>query len=239
MNKKLLVGLLLSAVLIFTAGCQGVSPDPMSKPYIAVNGSGSVKAAPDTVQISITVATEERDATAQTKNAEKVEKVVAFLKEAGIQDTEIKTIGANFYPNTRWENGREIDLGFRAENIIQVETKNLDLISKIIDGSVANGAERVSGLTFTLSDEGKESLLGNIIESAVNDARTQAESAVTSLGQTIDGVKSVVVVKEYSSPIYREMANYGMGDAKAMASTPVMPGELDYSINVSVEFFIK
>ncbi len=239
MNKKLLIILLLSLVLLFSAGCQGVSPDPMSKPYIAVNGSGSTKAAPDTVQISITVATEEKDATAQTKNAEKVEKIVTFLKETGLQENEIKTAGANFYPNTRWENGREIDLGYRAENIIQVETKKLDLISKIIDGSVANGAERVSGLSFTLSDEGKANLLGDVIESAVNDAKTQAESATASLGQGINGVKSVVVVKEYSSPIYREMANFGMGDAKAMAATPVMPGELDYRVNVSVEFFIK
>ena len=33
--------------------------------------------------------------------------------------------------------------------------------------------------------------------------------------------------------------NFGMGDAKEMAATPVMPGELDYSVSVSVEFFIK
>ncbi len=104
---------------------------------------------------------------------------------------------------------------------------------------MANGAERVSGLSFTLSDEGKANLLGDVIESAVNDAKIQAESATASLGQGVNGVKSVVVVKEYSAPIYREMANYGMGDAKAMAATPVMLGELDYRVNVSVEFFIK
>lgn len=237
--KRYIQILLLVTVLLVTAGCQGVSTDP--KPFVAVNGSGQVKAAPDTVQISITVASEERDATAQTKNAEKVEKIVAFLKEAGLEEQEIKTIGANFYPNKRWEDGREVDLGFRAENFLQVETKKLDLISIIIDGSVQNGAERISGLNYILSNEGKAGLQDEIIAAAVNDAREQAEATATSLGKSIDGVKSVIVVKEYSSPIYRAMDTLGMGGGpdEEKVSTPILPGELDYNINVAVEFFIK
>jgi uncharacterized protein YggE len=239
MSKKAAGIILLVSILLLFTGCQGAGADPMSKPYIAVNGSGNVKAAPDTVEISITVATEDKDSSAQSKNAEKVEKIITYLKEAGVQENEIKTTGANFYPNKKWENGREIDLGFRAENFLQVKTKNLDLISTILDGSVKNGAERVSGLTYTLSEEGKKNLLGDVIQEAVTDAKNQAESAVSSLGKSLDGVKSVVVIKEYSSPVYMARENFGMGDAKEMAATPVLPGELDYSVSVSVEFFIK
>jgi len=236
--RKLFIPILLLIITSFLlTGCQ--SSDPMAKPYVSVDGSSTIKAAPDTVEIQIIVVSEAPDATAQTINAEKAEKIINFLKETGLEEKEIRTTGTNFYPNKRWENGKEIDLGYKAENSLQIKTKKIELISKIIDGSIVKGAERVSGLTYSLSEEGKEGLMNDLIASAINDAKTQAESAAASLGETISGVKSVIVIKEYSSPIYREKAMLDGGSSNDMTSTPVLPGELDYTINVSVEFFIK
>lgn len=237
MKKGLVSGVLLILGIFFLSGCQG--EDAMSKPYISVYGQGSVKSVPDTVEITITVSTEALDASAQTKNAGKTEKIIEFLKEIGLEEKEIKTIGANFYPNVRWENGKEVNRGYIAKNSLQVETKKLELISKIIDGSVANGAESIGGLTFTLSDEKKETLLTELIDSAVKDGKTQAEATVASLGQSLGAVKTVMVAKEYSPPYYKEMEKYATGMRDEMESTPVLLGELDYSVNVSVEFFIK
>ena len=234
--RKKIVAIMLALVLILTiTGCQNVSGQ--DKPTVAVFGSGKTKSVPDQVQIAITIATEKRDATAQTDNAAKVAKIVEMLKALGLEEKEIQTTGANFYPNKRWENGREVDLGFRAESYLQVETKKMDLISQIIDQSVANGAERVGGLSFTLSEEARANMLSEVLESAVQDARMQAEVTAKALGKSIDGVKTVQVIKEQSYPIYRAMDMVaGKGEA---ASTPILPGEVDYMINVSVEFFLK
>ncbi len=236
--RKLFIPVLLLIITSFLlTGCQ--ASDPMAKPYVSVDGSSTIKAAPDTVEVRINIVSEAPDATAQAINAEKAEKIIKFLKDTGLEEKEIKTIGANFYPHKKWENGKEIDLGYKAENSLQIKTKKLELISKIIDGSIVNGAERVNGLTYSLSEEGKDGLMSDLIASAINDAKTQAESAATSLGETISGVKSVIVIKEYSSPIYREKAMLAGESSNDMTPTPVLPGELDYTINVSVEFFIK
>lgn len=238
MKKHFIPTLLLLIITSFLlTACQ--SSDPMSKPFVAVNGSSSIKAEPDLVEVEILVATEAADETAQMVNAEKTEKVVNYLKEIGIQESEIKTIRMNFEPNIKRENGKSVNLGYRAENYLQVKTKNIELISRIVDGSIINGAERIRGLNFSLSDEGKEALMDGLIGSAVNDAKIQAESAVNSLGQSIGGVKSMVVIKEYSSPIYRSMNSVMEDSLKEIASTPILPGELDYTIDVAVEFFIS
>lgn len=232
-----LVGL-LAAVLVLGTGCQNVTPQAET-PYIAVQGAGQVKTTPDEVQISITIATETEDATAQEENAQKVQAVIDELQEIGLTEEEIQTTGANFFPRTRWDDGREVQLGYRAENYLQVETKQLDLISAIIDRSVAAGAERVGGLNFMLSDEAKENLLEDALDSAVQDARSQAEITLRALDQEVAGIKRIEVVKEHSYPMLQSADMMrGMGTEEAQ-ETPIIPGEVDFNINIVAEFFIR
>ncbi len=236
-GKKALVLMAVSlSMVIFLAGCQTTGG---SQPYISVNGNGNVKAEPDTADLTITVISESKDKSAQEANAKKVEKIIEVLKEIGLEEKEIKTSSVNFYQNIRWENGREVNYGYKAENSLQIKTKKIDLLGQITDQAVANGAERVSGLNFSLSTEGKANLMDQVIASATADAKVQAEAAAKSLGTSVTGVKSVHIIKESSPYVYRVMSDMAMAKSEEEASTPIMPGELDYSISAAVEFFIK
>lgn len=231
-----LLGISLAVIFLMTA-CQPASAE---KPYISVNGNGNVKAEPDTAEMTITVISESKDKSAQELNAQKADKIIELLKEIGLEEKEIKTVRADFYPNIKWENGKEVNLGYRAENSLQIKTKKLDLLGKITDSAVREGAERVSGLNFSLSTEGKEALLDQVIASATADARSQAEAAAKSLGSNLGDVKSVHIIRENSPQIYRALAgNMMAADSVAREETTIMPGEMDYSINAAVEFFIK
>lgn len=232
---------ILAVALLFSAGCQSQAPGAGTEsPAIAVSGAGKISTAPDQVQLMITVASEGEDAATQQENAEKVQDVIDQLLELGLSKDDIQTAGASFYPKTRWEDGREINLGFRAESMLRIETKKMDLIGQIIDKSVAAGAERVGGLSFTLSDQARENLLADVLEAAVNDARSQAELTLQALGQQIGGVKHVEVIRENQQPIYRASdMMMATAEREADPTTPVIPGEVDYQVRIIAEFYIR
>ena len=82
-------------------------------------------------------------------------------------------------------------IGYRVSNILTVETTKLSMAGNIIDAATQAGANRVDGVSFTLSPQKQLSVQDDLIGNAVENAKAKAEKALAPLDQKIIGVKFV------------------------------------------------
>lgn len=211
---------------------------------ISVSGTGKVTATPDQVTISIAVETENPDVKiAQQENARKMSDVESALKAIGLTNDELKTTGYSIYSYTNEDNslfGKDQKI-YRVTNTVLVTTQKTDMAGEIIDTAIANGANNVNYISFSLTDESYNALRTKALTAAVVQARVDADAVSQALGVSITGVSGVNVGSSYvpnsyvSSDAYMEKA---VGSApEPMARTSIQPGDVDVTASVSVQYF--
>ena len=223
-------------VIAVLAGC-GTQRSLDNTPAINATGIGKITTEPDTVEMRFTVATEGKDNNVQGENAAKTQKIIDALVAAGLVKDEIETKNVNFYPLRRWDKdkGDQI-IGYRAENTLVIKTIKTGQAGTFVDTAVQNGAEMAGSLSFSLSDEGKQNLLDQAIEKAVADARKQAEATAKAAGVILVRIKKIDIVKISSSPV---LFDTRLKAAEAVADTPILPSDAEYSLAVNVSYEIK
>jgi hypothetical protein len=203
---------------------------------IAVTGSGKVTVVPDLATISLGVLIERNSAKAARQAAAvEMTKVVDALRKLGIDDKDIATstvsLNAVFdYP----ANAAPRIRGYQLNNIVTITVRDLDKLGDVLDDSVVAGATSVNGISFDVAD--RPAAEAKAREAAVKDAKAKADTLASGVGVKITGVSSMS--ETVSTPIWygREMA--GAAAAPDAASTPVMPGTTDVTIDVQVTFLI-
>jgi len=162
---------------------------------ITVDGKGEIFAKPDIATFSFSVIAKEGDAeTAQSSAARTMDAIVAYLKEKGVDEKDIKTTG--YYLNPRYEypqirctewscppQGEPTLIGYEVNQSIDVKVRKTEDAGMLIAGVGEQGATNVGGLNFTLDDE--ESLKAEARKAAIDDARAQAEELTKKLGVRI------------------------------------------------------
>ena len=196
---------------------------------ISISGTGIVWATPDIAQVTISVVTQSISATeAQQNNAATMKKVIQALTDVGVSKEDVKTIGYSLSPRYSYD-GQPTLIGYECRNMIAVTTKNTSEVGKLIDAAVGAGANEISGVFFTASEEKKAQLMTDAIKKAVGDADAKAQAIASALGVTITG-------KSYASisPMYQPYgATY---EAKTSEPTPIIPGELQLTVTVQVDY---
>jgi hypothetical protein len=208
---------------------------------IAVTGQGEVRAAPDRVALTFAVETAaERAAEAVAENARRSAAVAGALKPLLAREDTVATTRYTVEP--RYESPRPGErrepriTGYVVHNAVHVESRQVDKVGALIDAANGAGANRVGGLTFSLSTRGE--LVRTAIEKAGADARAQAESAAKGLGVRLKAVVSATVV---STPVVAPRQFHAMemaAEARA-APTPVEPGELTVPATLQVTYEIE
>ena len=227
-------------LLIVMMMCATTFAEELKPPIISVSGEGMVEAQPNRAAISVGVVTREKNPSAvQTANARAATNVINAIVALGIERRNISTGNYNFSPTYRhYDNGRtEID-GYEASNSVTIIVDDLNLVGKIIDAALSNGANRVNSLNFGLRD--KTAYQDEALKLAVLDARRKAEIVANALGKKILSVRSVSI--NYSSveaPRNYKMARSVAMDEAAAVETPIESGSLTCSANVHVEFEIS
>ena len=196
---------------------------------ISISGTGIVWATPDIAQVTTSVVTQSISATeAQQSNAATMTKVIEALMDAGVSKEDAKTIGYSLSPRYSYD-GQQTLIGYDCRNMIAVTTKKTSEVGKLIDVAVGAGANEVSSVVFTVSEEKRAQLMTDAIKKAVGDADAKAQAIASALGVTITG-------KSYASisPMYQP---YGaIYEAKASEPTPIIPGELQLTVTVQVDY---
>jgi uncharacterized protein len=213
----------------------------MTNNTLFVTGSATNQTKPDKVTVSLGVETTNSTAQAAlTANSDLMNKVLDALKAAGIQENETSTSIFSITPNYNYSSntnqGRLI--GFTASNSIQIESSNIESVSKWIDVAVSAGANNVNNIYFSLSDKKLDDIKNSLLKDAIDNAKTKADIAASAAGLKVIGVKSITVGEASSPPpvpLYRAQA---FADGAAPSPTPILTGQQEVSASVNIIYLI-
>jgi uncharacterized protein YggE len=132
--------------------------DMAATPLVRVNISETLRTPPD--EASLTVGTQAKAPTATAAvaaNKVKTERLLATIRSAGIRERDIQTQGIQLQPDYRWDTvpggrGRQTLIGYVAGNSIQIKTRDIDGLTKLLDMLTTAGADTVYGPNFGISD---------------------------------------------------------------------------------------
>jgi uncharacterized protein YggE len=218
------------------------APEESRDNLIHVSGTGKVTTTPDQAIILLAVETENADAkVAQQQNAQRMDAVVNTLKGAGIPAKDLRTTGYTIIPVTE-ENDKPLVTSkvrfYRVINNLEVRLNDVNRAGEVIDLAVANGANRVDQLSFTLSDKKQQEFRSQALTAAVTQARGDADAVVAALGKTIVDVNEVNVGNCYVPILYDSRSMAMETVAGAGVPTPVEVGEIDVTATVSIAYII-
>ena len=203
---------------------------------ISVSGTGRVDLAPDMATVRIGVTHQDEDAAAalqQTSDA--VAAMLARLTELGIAARDVQTAGLSLNPVWRDrpdQQGQPMPWGFEASNVVSLRLRDIAALGEVLDALVADGANRLDGVSFGLQDP--EASMDEARRLAVADARRKAtlfaEAAGVALGQVIDLTETGMATPR---PQMMEMA------AMRADSVPVAAGEVGITASVQMTFALE
>ena len=221
-----------------------VNPMPAT---ISVSGVGEATAVPDVGEFTFTVTAKGDDAaSAQSQSAEAINTITAYLAEAGVAETDVKTSGYNVYPHYRYEDrvcpigsfcpsNEPIEDGYEASQMVTVKVRNTDDAGTLISGVGERGATNISGLNFTVDDT--DSVLAEARTAAIADASTKAQALADQLGVHIVRFIGYYDETGYADQYYAK--GYAM-EAMDAAVVPDMPvGEDTTTVRVNVTYEVR
>jgi len=218
---------------------------------ISVSGMGEVFAVPDRATFTVTVREESKDvADAQEKATKKSNDIISYLKGAGVEEKDIKTVSYNVNPKYEYSQGvctqyscppsKQTLVGFEVWQTLEVKVQDPKKAGDLLSGVGSKGASEVSSLSFTIEDE--DALKAEAREQAIAEARAKADQLADQLG-----VKVVRVVGfSEDSYGYPPMPYYSRGGVAMDAaqevklSAPELPaGENKITSSVNITYEIR
>ena len=212
---------------------------------ISVSAEGKVTATPDLATVSIGVLSQGTTAVdVKNQNNDKVNKVIAYIKQQGIADKDITTSQFSFYPQQDYNNGTPKITGYQGNQSVTVKVHGVDkdqtVLGKILDGAVNNGANEINGVS--LSVENPDVLQQQAQEVAIANAKVKAQALAKAAGLTLGKVVSVSETgSNYPVPMPYAMDSVsGFGGAAVKSVAPnIQTGSQDITENMSVTFEVK
>ncbi|WP_274364287.1 SIMPL domain-containing protein [Paenibacillus thermotolerans] len=196
-----------------------------------VNGEGTSAAAPDrSVAILGTVTNNVALSAAQRDNAAAVSGVIASLQRLGIPKEHIQTYAYNIEIKYKFEDGEQIFIGYQVTHLLRVEVNRAEMTGAVVDTAVANGANTVSSIRFTVSRP--EAYYNQALAIAVGNAASKAEAIARALGGSLAG--GPVYVQEL--PVSTGPIPYQAALLAESAGTPVQPGRVNIAASVKVQY---
>lgn len=236
------------AILIATlpAGAQMPEPpdphrhDPV--PTVTVSGAGEVRVAPDLATVSLGVVAQKESARAAQQEASRIaqdilDAITALdVPEEAVQTSQLVLTPVYEQGGPRQQVPTEPRIiAYRASNVVSVRLDDLARIGPAIDAGIDAGANQVQGVDFQLEDdrEAREEALRRAVREARGKAAAMAEALEVSLGTVLDAREGGVTIHRPEFGQVRMMAM----EAQA-ADTPVSPGEITVSANVTLSYRI-
>lgn len=224
----------LGAAVVALAGVgRPEAASSASKPVggITVTGVGTITSVPNEAEFSIGV--QSKGATARealAANAEQMNKVLAAIKAAGVDRSDIKTQNVSVSPS--YSDKGQTD-GYSAGNTVLVKMHDLSKAGAVLDAASNAGANEVYGPTLTRSNQ--DSLQAKALRDAVSDARKKAAALADAAGVQLGSVTAIT--EGFSGgpqPYYAGGAERMVLDKAA----PIEPGTQDVQATVTVTFAI-
>ena len=239
MKHAIIAALMLGAVALPAAAQaqQASITQSIAGTRLDVSATGDVTRVPDIAIITAGVVT--RSATAKSalqQAATRMDRVIAALKRAGVEDRDIQTSNINLNPEYTYANNQPPNLnGYTASNQLTIRFRDIANSGAILDALVAEGANQINGPSLTIDKP--EAALDEARANAVAIGRARAEAYARSLGLR---VARIVAVSESggSFPVPPPMPMYARAEA-AQADTKIVPGEQKLQVSLSMTFELQ
>lgn len=210
---------------------------------LSVNASATTRTAPDLAVVTLGVLA--RGATAQAAQqaqSERMSAVMAATRAAGVEDAEVQTVGYSIEPQYAYpRNAAPRVTGYVSRNIVTVRVSDLSAVSRLIDATVAEGANELHGIQFTYRDE--EASRDAARAQAIETARTRAARYAEAAGMRVVGIDSIT---EPGGALPPERRRDGYAPPPLAVSVEqsanadaIRPGELDNPASVTVVFLLR
>jgi uncharacterized protein YggE len=199
---------------------------------LKLEGEGSIRVAPNLASAFIGVVTENKELTAaQKENALKTDKVIASLLNLGVEEKDIKTENFSITPEYDFVEGKQIFRGYRVSNNLRITIRDINKIGTVIDTAVANGANAVYNVNFSLSN--KEAVYKRALALAIKNAVDKAKSVERTLAVIVDEIPIEITEQDSDVNIGRT-ALYEM--KSPAAETTIKSGEIEVTAKVRAVF---
>jgi uncharacterized protein YggE len=244
-TKNLLLRGLVAAVVVLSGCTQSAGQKELST--VTVSGVGTVNVTPDMVRLTVSMSKIERTTRlAQESVGKMTARVLAILKDSGIEDKDISTASLRFNPEYEWRNGRSILIGQRTEQSIDFAVRNIgqnaEKVARIIDRLTEIDGIVLNQISFSVADNTEHFVRSRELafEKAMQKAQQYAELSGLKVGRVLnlseDGANN-------ASPLYRSrMENQFMMEAAfaADAASTVLPsGQMEITTRISVMFLLE
>jgi uncharacterized protein YggE len=196
---------------------------------ITVDGVGTVRGMPDTAQVSFGV--EEERATAQaalSAAGDKMRRILAALREAGIANADLQTQDVSVYPRTTPSGAPD---GFSASTTVSATVHDVSRTGKVVEAAVAAGADNTSGPELSRADT------TSLTEQALRDAFRNAHAKAQALAQEAGGQLGGLLRIEESGQAPQPIPYFATADLQR--ATPIARGTQTVQANVTVTFSLE
>ena len=190
MTKLIYSFAVLLLCLAIQIRAQNDDEDQILPPLITTSGYGEVKVEPDEAEVSISV--QLRDTNVQqlrTKIDNSTSNIIAYLKDQGIAERDIKTTYMTVYPfysQSETNTGSTSPDYYNGQKSMTFLLKNLSDYDRIMSGLYDRGLNQVDGINFKVADEEPSKIEAR--RRAVANAKNLAESMADELGVELGNV---------------------------------------------------
>lgn len=222
---------LLAGLLV--AGCVSTLGPGSGERGIVVSGTGRVAQRPDAAAVAVGAEARMAQLASATATVDRTMRdVLARLKTLGVGDADVRTIVYTVDPIAEPRQPGDVGariVGYRVANIVQVRTRDVDALGRLVDAAVGAGANVVRDVQLTLADPARAEAEARAL--AVQDARAKARQVAAAAGV---GLGRLLAVSESSPvrPVARTMS-------LATGPGPVAPGELEVMVTLEARFAIE
>lgn len=225
---------------------------------IMVSGMGEAYAIPDIATFNFSV-TEVGSTVkqAQEKADVKINKSLSAVREAGVDDKDIKTTGYNVYPKYEWNQtpcplgassngtsypcsgGKNVLTGYEVSQNITVKVRDTEKVGDLVTKVGATAVSNISGVEFTVDD--REKYVAEARELAIKEAKVKAKELAKQLGVRLG--KIMYYNENGNYPMYGYAEGKGGADMAVSSIAPrvaeLPTGETKITSDISITYEIK
>ncbi len=203
-----------------------------------VVAEGKATRVPDIATIRAGVVSQSPTAAAAlSDNAQRMTRVVAALRRAGVADRDLQTAQIQLQPQYRYaENQPPAVTGYQASNSVAIRFRDVGKSGAILDALVAQGANQIDGPT--LSVDAADAALDEARTDAIRRARARADLYARAAGLRVDRILSITEGGAGAPPPVMPMM-MARASVQRDESTQVVAGEQELTANVTVRFVLR
>ncbi|HEX7017837.1 MAG TPA: SIMPL domain-containing protein [Patescibacteria group bacterium] len=203
-----------------------------------VTGESEIVTVPDEAQVSVGIEAQASTvAQAQAQTNQVISAITDQLSDLGIAKEDIKTTNYNVNPQYDFNSGTNRITGYMVSSNLRIKVKELDKVNQVIDSATGAGANRIGGITFTLSEEKEEELVKQARKEAIEDAKEDAQELASLAGMKLGRIINVSEDRggqPMPLMMQRSVSFDAMGGAEE--ATQVEPGSTTFKYTVTLSY---